>query len=306
MTITRRAAVSGALALAAAGCVPLDRSATGRLAAKLRLIEAGVGGRLGVAFFDSGNRLTLGWRQDERFAMCSTFKLSLAALVLLLDQRGEIDADAVIRWQPADMLNYAPFAKERLGTGATLRELARAAQVLSDNTAANLLLARIGGPARLTAFWRAIGDRISRLDRTEPQLNFVPPGDQRDTTTPAAIIGTVAAILGPTVLGDAQREELKGWLRATATGAAKVRAGLPSDWDAGDKTGNSGDWPGMGYTRADIGFVTGPANDTISFAVYHQAPLVRPPSAQAVDAAFAETGRTLAAWISDNYRIVPG
>lgn len=302
MRIDRRTLIGGAAAVAASGCVPLNTAPDGRLEAKLRLIEVGTGGRLGVAFVDPVQRLTLGHRQDERFPMASTFKASLAALMLA--KADDVDADKDIRWSEADLQSYAPFAKERLTTGATLRELAQAAVEVSDNTAANLLLARLGGPAGLTAYWRALGDNVSRLDDIEPQLNFVPQGEARNTTTPAAMAATLGRLLGERVLPVEERASLRDWLAGATTGLKKVRAGIPATWEAGDKTGNSGNWPGMGYARGDIGYVVGPGSDPVTFAVYHQSPVEAPVAAEKVDEAFAEVGRTLTAWVRRNYTIV--
>ncbi len=304
--LDRRTLIAGAGALGIGACVPLDTSSTGRLAAKLRLIEASLGGTLGVMFDDPAQRATLGYRQDERFAMASSFKATLAALVLWLDQQGRLAIDEAVRWSEADLQSYAPFARERLATGATLRELARAAQTLSDNTAANLLLARVGGPQAVTAFWRALGDETSRLERSEPQLNFVPDGTLPDTTTPAAMARTVHRLVASGPLDDAHRAILRQWMRETTTGLEKVRAGLPAEWEVGDKTGNSGEWPGMGYTRADIGYVAAPTGDTVTFAAYHRSPQGAPVEAGAADAAFAEIGRTLTAWVRELYTIIPG
>ncbi|MGN3974159.1 class A beta-lactamase [Tsuneonella sp. SYSU-LHT278] len=305
MTFDRRGCLAGTAALAIGACVPLDTSTGGRLAAKLRVIEAGLGGELGAAFLDPAQRAALGHRQDERFALCSTFKTTLAALVLALDSDGRLDADPLVRWSAADLLSYAPFARERLASGATVRELARAAQVLSDNTAANLLLERVGGPRAVTQFWRELGDQVSRLDRIEPDLNFVPSGTAQDTTTPAAMARTLHALVTAGPLDASRRGILREWMRETATGLRRVRAGLPDGWEAGDKTGNSGDWPGMGYTRCDIGYLAAPTGDVVTFAVYHRAPMLAPPPPQAVDAAFAEIGRTLTAWVRDTYRVTP-
>jgi beta-lactamase class A len=69
----------------------------------------------------------------------------------------------------------------------TLGALCAAAIEQSDNTAGNLLLDAIGGPVGLTNFVRTIGDEMTRLDRKEPELNSAIPGDERDTTTPAAM-----------------------------------------------------------------------------------------------------------------------
>eukprot|EP01035_Chromulina_nebulosa_P001064 gene1064-1446_t len=114
---------------------------------------------------------------DERFVMCSTFKASLAALMLARVDRGEDSLDSMVAITAADLLEYAPAARENLSNGAmSVDAMCKAIVELSDNTCANLLLARIGGPTALTEFWRSIGDATSRLDDNEPQLNRTPLG----------------------------------------------------------------------------------------------------------------------------------
>jgi beta-lactamase class A len=271
MIIDRRVFIGGSLALSAGACIPPDQSPVGRLQAELRLIEAAGYGTLGVELLDTGTGLSLGINQDQRFAHASSFKFSLAALLLQRHAAGAIDADRHVTWTEADMLEHAPFTRERIGTGATLRELARATQTTSDNPAANILLRALGGPAALTAFWRSIGDTVSRIDRYEPEMNIVPPGEFRDTATPAAMARTVAAIIYGDVLPEAERAELKGWMIATETGLNRVRAGLPEGWVAGDKTGSSG-LVGNEYTFVDIGFAEAPGGrPPITFACYFRA-----------------------------------
>ena len=136
---------------------------------------------------------------------------------------------------------FAPVARQNLGQGAmSVADMCKAAVELSDNTCANLLLARSGGPAALTAFWRASGDTITRLDHNEPELNRSPPGNPNDTTTPAAMAGTVRRFLLGEVLSQTSREHLKGWMINCKTGENRLRAGLPKSWKIGDKTGNNG------------------------------------------------------------------
>jgi beta-lactamase class A len=264
--------VGGAMALGASACVPPDQSPVGRLAAELRLIEADANGTLGVEIFDTVSGMSLGLNQDRRFGHASSFKFSLAALLLQRHAAGLIDADTHVTWTEADMLNHAPFTRERMATGATLRELARATQTTSDNPAANILMRKLGGPAGLTAFWRSIGDEVSRVDRYEPEMNLVPTGEFRDTATPAAMARNVARIVYGDVLPEAERAELKGWMIETQTGARRVRAGLPEGWVAGDKTGTSGLVGLTEYNYIDIGFAEGPKGEgPLTFACYFRA-----------------------------------
>lgn len=271
MNMDRRFFLGGTLALGAGACIPPDQSPIGRLAAELRLIEAAGNGTLGVELFDTGSGMAAGINRDRRFGHASSFKLSLAAMVLALDARGTINADKQVTWSERDILAYAPFTRERITTGATLRELAQATQITSDNTAANVLLREVGGPAAMTAFWRSIGDEVSRLDRTEPEMNIVTTAEFRDTTTPAAMARTVAKIIYGDVLPEAERATLKSWMIATETGLNRVRAGLPEKWVAGDKTGTSG-MIGSEGNYIDIGFAEGPKGQPpITFACYFRA-----------------------------------
>lgn len=293
MKLNRRHFIGGTLALGASACVPPDQSPLGRLAAELRIIEAANNGTLGVSLFNTASGMAVGINQDRRFGHCSSFKLSLAAMVLAMDAAGRIAAHRRVRWSKAELLSVSPFTTERLAEGATMRELARATQITSDNTAANVLLRELGGPAALTAFWRSIGDTVSRLDRIEPALNFVPVTEFRDTTTPSAMARTVAKLLYGDVLPDAARAELKGWMIATETGLSRVRAGLPEGWVAGDKTGTSLA-AGIGSIYVDLGFAEGPKGEPpITFATYFVARETHSEIDPAAQATLAAVGRVI-------------
>jgi beta-lactamase class A len=224
-------------------------------------------GRVGFFAVNLASGRELAWRAHERFAMCSTFKASLAALVLSRVDAGHERLDRSVRFGAADLLPYAPVAKEHVAAGVmTIATMCEAAVELSDNTCANLLLREVGGPAQLTQFWRRIGDRASRLDHDEPVLNRTKPPNPQDTTTPLAMANTIAKCAVGDVLTTASRERLVGWLVACRTGTNKLRAGLPHDWRIGDKTGNngadaSGDlaiaWPAGGGAIAIAAYVHG-------------------------------------------------
>jgi beta-lactamase class A len=159
---------------------------------RLAAIEAETGGRLGVAALDSESGRRIEYRASERFAMCSTFKLLLAAAVLARVDAGHESLERRLAYGPADLLDYAPVTKARVAEGGLpVGALCAAAAGVSDNTAANLLLATLGGPEGLTRYARELGDGVTRLDRTEPALNMNAPGDPRDTTTPAAMVANL-------------------------------------------------------------------------------------------------------------------
>lgn len=201
-------------------------------------LQASAGGVVGVAAIDTGSGTFVGHWPDTRFAMCSTFKWLLAAQCLSLSDRGELKLGEMLPYTEADLLEYAPAAKANLAKGAmSVTDLCQAMVEVSDNTAANLVLARLGGPPAFTAFCRSIGDTVTRLDRTEPSLNTNFAGDQRDTTTPRAMVETLQKVLTGKVLSLPARDTLIGWMAASKTGLERLRAGLPKDWKAGDKTG---------------------------------------------------------------------
>jgi len=202
------------------------------------LAMLGPGGRLGVAALDVATGRRLGHDEDGRYAMCSSFKLPLAAAILAEVEAGRMTLDQRIAFSRAGLLGNSPVVEAHLTEGSLpVERLCAAAIEVSDNAAANLLLARIGGPAGLTRFIRSAGDTITRLDRNEPSLNTNLPGDPRDTSSPAAMVGLLHALLLGDRLSRASRARLIGWMEGATTGLGRLRAGLPAGWRAGDKTG---------------------------------------------------------------------
>ncbi|MBW8756556.1 MAG: class A beta-lactamase [Burkholderiales bacterium] len=251
-------------AIALAGAWPVARALGGGEPAqkiwgmaqveRWRAIEAQVGGRLGVAVLDTGTGELAGQRLDERFPMCSTFKALAVALVLARVDAGQERLERRIAVTRADLLEWAPVTSRRVGgAGMTVAELCEAAITVSDNTAANLLLASAGGPAGVTAFVRRLGDDVTRLDRTEPTLNEAAPGDPRDTSTPRAMARTLRRLMLGDSLSDAGRARLVQWMSANTTGGQRLRAGVPFDWRVADKTGT-----GRLGTTNDVGVLWPP------------------------------------------------
>lgn len=300
MRLDRRSLLAGAAAAAGISCVPLDQSQPGRLQAKFAILERSLGGRLGVAFHRPDSGASLLYRANDVFPTASTFKTSLVALVLAMEQRGAIDLSEQASWTKDDLRGHSPFTRDHATMQASLLELARAAQTVSDNTATNILLDRVGGPPAMTHFWRSLGDDVSRLDRYETELNVVIGDDPRDSTSPLAMAANLGRLLrkeATSPLDDRRIDLLRSWMVDTRNALTRVRSGIPAEWVGGDKPGNSGTPPGMGYLRGDIGFVVDPSGALATYAAYHQAPVEDPLDAERVDAVFAEIGRTLTSWI---------
>lgn len=206
----------------------------------LAQLEAHSGGRLGVAAFDVANNAQILHRADERFPLCSTFKVIAVGAVLSQSTKQPSLMQQRIDYGSNDLVAHSPITGKQLGQGMTVADLCAAAIQYSDNTAANLLMKLLGGPSAVTAFAHAIGDETFRLDRWETELNTAVPGDPRDTSTPNNMARSLQGLALNNVLADAQRDQLQTWLRGNTTGATRIRAGVPQAWMVGDKTG-SGD-----------------------------------------------------------------
>ena len=239
--IDRRTFLAGALAAGACArkgpAAPFPEDASARFEAIRATL--GPGGRLGVAAIDTGSGRELGFDSHSRYAMASTFKLPLAAMVLSLADRGELSLDEELPFAPGDPLPNSPTVEAAMSEGRLpIVRLCAAIIERSDNSAANLLLRRTGGPEALTRFIRAQGDAVTRLDRYELELNTNLPGDPRDTTSPAAMAGLARSLVLGDLLSRPSRNHLSGWLTRSVPGLDRLKAGFPvPPWLVGHKTG---------------------------------------------------------------------
>lgn len=295
----RQLFVAGAAAIAGRGVLAQDPWAarTAQAQQALAALEQKAGGRLGAGILDAASGRVAGHRLDERFGMCSTFKLALAAMVLHGADQGQLSLATAVPITKADLVSYAPVTETYVGKAMRLDTMAEAIQTTSDNAAANLLLARIGGPAGYTRRLRDLGDTVTRLDRLEPALNFVPPGDERDTTSPRAMAQLVVRLLTTDWLSAASRDRLAGWMVATTTGTARIRAGLPASWRAGDKTGTA-QADGMADKTNDIAVAWPPSGGPLIVTGYYDGPKATSATQDADQAVLAEVGRIAARWIA--------
>jgi beta-lactamase class A len=266
--LTRRAAVLNA-------CVALAAPALARAAMPPKRLD--VGADYGWAALDMATGRVSSVNPDARFPMCSSFKWLVAACVLARVDAGREHLDGRLSFGLPDLVPSSSGPEAALVAGSqrpslTVDELCASAVELSDSTAANLLLATIGGPSGLTAWLKTHGDPVTRLDRTELALNRVGRGDVRDTTTPAAMLGNLHRILYGDVLSPSSRARLFGWLLRCQTGATRLKAGLPPSWRIAHKTGT---WmPGRGHSRdersaaGDVGVLIPPNGPPVLIAAY--------------------------------------
>ena len=275
----RRAAVvaiGAALAILVAGCSSPDDTAAPTPSptastpsptptaapydAAFAALEAEFGSRIGVYAIDTGSGDEIAYRADERFAYASTFKALAAAAVL---QKNDLaDLDRVVTFSSDELITHSPVTELHVESGMTLGELAEAAVRVSDNTAGNLLLEELDGPAGFTTALRAVGDDVTQAVRWEAGLNDGVPGDPRDTTSPRAFATDLREFaLGDTLTSE-KRELLVDWMSGNATGDTLIRAGVPADWTVADKSGSGG------YgVRNNIAVVWPPGREPIVLAV---------------------------------------
>ncbi|OZI60238.1 class A beta-lactamase [Bordetella genomosp. 11] len=239
--------------------------------------------RLGVYAVDTATGREVTYRAHERFAFCSTFKAVLAGAILSQDAAQPGLLDQRILYTAHELASYSPVTEKHVHGGMTIAQLCAAAIQYSDNTAANLLLHRLGGPRALTAYARGLGNPTFRLDRFETALNTSIPGDERDTSTPADMARTLETL----VLGDAlppgARARLKTWLLGNKTGDRRIRAAVPPGWQVADKTG-TGDYA----SANDFGVIWPADRPPVVLAIYTAS---RDPHAKADESLIAEAAR---------------
>lgn len=220
--------------------------------------------RIGLAVYDYQSGKRWEYNANDRFPLTSTFKALACAAVLERVDAGDEDLQRVVIVRESDLVPYAPVTEKRLGgQGMTLYELCDAAMLMSDNTAANLVLRSLGGPQGVTGFARRIGDSVTRLDRWEIELNEASPGDLQDTTTPNAMAQNLRRLVFGDVLSTDSRQQLVDWLVGNKVAGSLIRAGIPRDWRIGDRTGAGG------YgSRSIIAVIWPPERRPVVVAIY--------------------------------------
>lgn len=230
-------------------------------------LEKELAGRLGVFAFNTANGARLAYRDGDRFALCSTFKVIAASALLARSANTPGWLQQRIRYAASDLVAYSPVTEKHVAGGMTVAELCAAGLQYSDNTAGNLLIRQVGGPSAVTAYARTLGDGEFRLDRWETELNSAIPGDPRDTTTPGAMGRSLHRLMLGNALAADGRAQLKDWLLGNTTGGARIKAGVPADWTIGDKTGG-----GSYGTGHDIAVAWPPGRPPLVLTVYTAQP----------------------------------
>ena len=244
-----------------------------------RLAES-VNGTVGACahHLESGRRVE--WNAGVRFPMASAFKVPIAACTLTRVDRGELALDQMIEVQQSDLCPGSGAIRSLLsqpGLILSLRNLLELCLVISDNTAADVLLRLVGGPAAVTQFLHTHGiagmraDRFTKMmvaDRYDlPGLSSLESwsyekystqfdqmtlekakaaaalfaGDERDTMTPAAMVGLLTKVFSGGVLAPTSRDVLLSTMQRCQTGEGALKGMLPPGVVVAHKTGTLAD-----------------------------------------------------------------
>lgn len=273
--------VSASASVTSAHAAPHESSVDASSSGSFSALESKYGARLGVFVLDTGSGRSVTYRGDTRFAYASTYKALVAGVLLRSATNAQLDQ--IVRYLPSDLQDYAPITSKHVSTGMSVRALLAAAVQYSDNTAANLLLARLGGPAGLHRALRALGDSTTHVDRNEPALNQTHPADIRDTSTPHALATDLQQFILGHELTPARQQLLATLMKGNTTGGLYIRAGVPRTWQVADKTGSADHG-----TRNDIAVLYPPSGAPIVIAVLSDR---HSPDAPSNDALIADATR---------------
>ncbi|MDO8322350.1 MAG: class A beta-lactamase [Phenylobacterium sp.] len=250
-------------------------------------------GVLGVGLMNLESGETWDFNGERRFPMQSVFKAPLGAAVLAEVDAGRLKLDDIITLAEEDLSPpLSPIADAYPARrDYTVRELLTAATGVSDNTAADVLMKKIGGPGAVTAW--LVGKKVEevRVDRYERQLqpdsigmasfrpawkssqaymaalNNVPPearrkavaiylSDPQDTATPRGALNFLDKLDDGELLSPASRKLLLQIMTDTTTGQDRLKAGFPAGASLAHKTGTARTDQGVTPAVNDIGIVT--------------------------------------------------
>jgi beta-lactamase class A len=254
--------------------------------------EAESGGVVGVTavHVESGRRLSV--RGGEAFQMASVFKVPVAIAALGAVEKGVLRLEQEVEIRKADRRKIGPLDDEwKPGMRVRVARMVDVMLVYSDNTAADRLIALLGGPSAVEKDLAArgvTGVRISLDERgmgaaMRKDLAAFERGDQNGAS-PDALAALLRRLFRGELLPRARTDFILDAMRRCATGDRRLRAGLADGAEVRDKTGT------VGSCSNDAGIITLPDGTHLVLAVFVRGGA----SAAARDRAIAAVAR--AAW----------
>lgn len=279
-----------------------------RLDRDIVAIERASKGRLGVAVLDLRDRALWSHRGRERFPMQSVFKLPLGITTLQAVEAGRLRLDQTVTISPRELSLYHSPLAESFGAEPrefTLRELVRLATGESDNTATDVLMRVVGGPAAVTRTLTEGGIAGMRVDRYErvfqpeilglsgydwdraidraafgKRVRSAPEGkrrasleasltDERDSSTPEASVAFLEALAKGNWLREPGHQTfVMALISDRKVGQDRIKAGLPAGARLAHRTGLGPTAGGLNHATNDIGLVTLADGRRFAIAIY--------------------------------------
>ena len=293
-----------------------------RLQAALQTIVDRFPGRAGVYVLHLESGMATGVDEGTPYGMASTFKVPILVELMSRVDAGELSLDDRVEVEPEDQHVGSGLLSNLWAPGLqmSLHNLATFMIILSDNSATDMLIDRLGAEA-ITARMRALGFDDIRVDRTTLELildyrgvdyepvadatleeinrysreNRPEPGEigaareafyegDEDKASARDMTELLAMIARGEAVSPESSEVILEILERTQTGANRLRRLLPGGVDIAHKTGS------IGRIINDVGIITLPG-DLGRFAI-SVFTLADEPDTERGERVIAEIGRT--------------
>jgi beta-lactamase class A len=260
-------------------------------------------GRVGVCVIQSAEAACVNAKQG--FSLQSVMKLVAGLAVLDAVDRGQQRLDDTILIQRKDLSLYVQPIADLVGKDGyrtTVGDLIRRAIVDSDSAAADILIAKLGGPPAVQSFLQRKGISGVRIDRDERHLQteisgltwrpeYIDPptleeakaavptaertrayrryqSDPRDTATPRGMASLLQKLAAGKLLSPSSTRYVMEVMEKTVTFPDRLKAGVPKGWTIAHKTGTSGSWQGVTAATNDVGILKTPDGAFLAIAVF--------------------------------------
>jgi beta-lactamase class A len=321
------------LAVASVAQPATSDPALARLQQQLEFVSHATDGVVGInaVHIESGRSVSL--RGAEGFPMASAVKLPIAVQIFALIDEGKLTMETMVPLGPSDLHPGSGRLTELFfhpGLSLSIGNLMELAMVISDNSAADVLLREAGGPAAVTARMRSLGLTSTRVDRSIAVLvsdwqgaKNLPPESQwnrelwdklydavperehmrarraqmldpRDTASPEDMTKLLLKVWKREALTPQSATILIDMMARCQTGKMRLKGLLPLGTDVPHKTGT------LGGVADDVGYLLLPGDaGHVAISVFTKA--VGKPEDTA-ERAIAEIART----VYDYFVLVPG
>ena len=235
----------------------------------LTRLEVTSGTRLGLCVRDRDGQVVLAYRAAEPVATASTIKVLVLAALWAAVRGGRLDWSTRVEVGAAQAVpGTGVLAQFEDGVHLSLRDLATAMIVLSDNVATNVLLEQLGGPAAVTHLATRLGlESVTMTSGVDPARLRYRPQDL-GTASPEDLSLLMHLLhSGQVVDGEASAQMLS--LLGRPTGQQHLARYLEHGHDPHalfpgvQVAAKSGHWPG---SRAEIGVLSWSA-EALTYAV---------------------------------------